>query len=100
MSEINESRVPVRLTVTGILEDLSKGLTRPEIRTKYRLSAGDMTALFQHPSLKGRKPSKVAGFILVDDTVEQREETIFTTPIVEEVEEERVSSDMSEQSLY
>lgn len=69
MSEINVNRAPVKLTVTGILADLSQGLTRPEIRSKYALSAGDMTSLFQHPSLKGRKPAKLPGFILTDDTV-------------------------------
>jgi hypothetical protein len=72
-----------RISIKAVLEDLHNGLTRfPEgtdyneavgcIQTKYSLDKNQVTEIFKHPKLKGRKTRKVKDpeFILVDDTEE------------------------------
>jgi hypothetical protein len=70
------------VTVSGILADLENGLTRtttsknykPEIgciQDKYELNEFNMSKLFKHPKLKGKKTKvnrKEITFDLVDDT--------------------------------
>ena len=57
MSNLEGAAAPqqVQLTTSMILEDLENGLTRPMIQTKYGLSGKDLTELFKHPKLKGKK---------------------------------------------
>ena len=88
MSE--NQKQPVRLTVKQILSDLDSGLTRAEIGTKYGLTGADVTRLFKHPDLKGKKTKTPPGFIIVDeyeeyddtaqaDTIDTQEETVETS---------------------
>ena len=59
------------LTVSQILNDLDNGLGRPEIAKKYGLKPGEVKVMFEHPSLKGRRPKRATTavtFTLVDDT--------------------------------
>lgn len=63
------SNTPIKLTVQQILKDLQEGQTRPEIQKKYGLTVTDLTELFKHEKLKGKKTLKkrVPGFILTDE---------------------------------
>ena len=66
----------VKLTVSGILQDLSDGLDKKGIREKYGLSATDVKRLFENPKLKGRRVRKAAAFELTDDTGEVEEKVV------------------------
>jgi len=69
---VETNNTPQRITVTMILEDLENGIGRTEIREKYNLQAWEVTQMFQHPALKGKKAKKVKklSFDFVDDTVD------------------------------
>jgi hypothetical protein len=86
MSEVNAVPAKVQLTVSGILNDLNEGLTRDGIRSKYALTAKDVTDLFKHPKLKGKKTKPAPGFSLTDDTPDEVvEEVVATTEVVEPI---------------
>lgn len=72
---------PIKITVSGILEDLKNGYTRTtgekhylgdgkSIQEKYGLNKSQVTELFTHEKLKGKKTItiKAPAFILEDDT--------------------------------
>jgi hypothetical protein len=68
MSDVSGGVQKTQLTVSGILNDLNEGLSRPNIQAKYNLSGKDMKDLFAHPKLKGRKTKPAPSFVLTDDT--------------------------------
>jgi hypothetical protein len=59
----------VKLTITGVLQDLQNGLDRKQIAKKYGLNKANATKLFQHEKLLNRKVIRplVEQFELVDD---------------------------------
>lgn len=61
---------PETITVSMIIEDLESGTDRAGIQTKYGLKTWEVTEMFKHPKLKGRKAKKVRklSFNFVDDT--------------------------------
>jgi len=76
---------PSTITVTMILEDLDNGIDRPGIQEQYGLQKWEVTQMFQHPSLKGKKAKKVRklSFNFVDDTAPDPNQTsidVETTP--------------------
>ena len=68
---------PSTITVTMILEDLDNGIDRPGIQEKYGLQKWEVTQMFQHPALKGKKAKKVRklSFNFVDDTAPDPNQT-------------------------
>ncbi|MCK4521791.1 MAG: hypothetical protein KAU20_04405 [Nanoarchaeota archaeon] len=98
MSELENGGAPqkTQLTVSGILNDLNEGLSRPNIQAKYNLSGKDMKDLFSHPKLKGRKTKPAPSFVLTDDTPD--EEVAAAIEVVEEVTEEVISGETVETS--
>ena len=65
-----KNETPSTITVSMILEDLDNGIDRPGIQEKYGLEKWEVTQMFQHPALKGKKARKVRklSFNFVDDT--------------------------------
>ena len=65
-----QTQTPQRITISMILEDLENGTDRNGIREKYNLEAWEVTQMFKHPALKGKKAKKVRklSFDFVDDT--------------------------------
>ena len=65
-----KAETPETITVSMILEDLENGTDRSGIQTKYGLKTWEVTEMFKHPALKGRKAKKVRklSFNFVDDT--------------------------------
>lgn len=65
-----QAETPQTITVSMILEDLDSGTDRSGIQTKYGLKSWEVTEMFKHPKLKGRKAKKVRklSFDFVDDT--------------------------------
>ena len=63
-------QTPERITTTMILNDLDNGIDRTGIQEKYGLEKWEVTQMFQHPTLKGKKAKKVRklSFEFVDDT--------------------------------
>ncbi len=64
------SNETIKLTVSGIINDLNNGLDREKIATKYGLTKQEVNEVFKHPKLQGlrvkRKPA--VRFVLEDDT--------------------------------
>lgn len=58
-----------QVTVSGILKMLDEGKTRDVIATELGLTKAQIRAVFQHPSLKGKKVriNHLAGIQIVDD---------------------------------
>lgn len=65
-----KNETPNTITVSMILEDLDNGIDRPGIQEKYGLEKWEVTQMFQHPALKGKKARKIRklSFNFVDDT--------------------------------
>jgi len=74
------------VSIQEILNDLENGLTRKpssigyepligSISEKYGLDNNQLTILFNHPQLKGKKTKKQSSLIIVD-TIEEKEERI------------------------
>lgn len=81
----------MQLKISEILNDLTNGQTRQQIKEKYNLSTGQLKSVFSHPQLKGRKTKKVEQPVdLLDDVTPTLEPKLTTQVIVntpvEEVE--------------
>jgi len=55
----NTNVTPETITTTMILEDLNNGVDRNGIKEKYDLETWEVTQMFQHPALKGKKAKKI-----------------------------------------
>ena len=76
---------PETITVSMILEDLESGIDRTGIQTKYNLEKWEVTQMFQHPTLKGKKAKKVKklSFNFVDDTTPDPNQTSIPVETLE-----------------
>lgn len=77
-----------QIKVSEVLGMLEEGKTRDEIKTHYELSHTEMTVLFKHPKLKGRRTHKKLPFVIIDDT----EETEDLGSITQEVSSEEIEN--------
>ena len=86
-----EKKSKTDITISGILEDLENGLSREQIGEKYSIQGWEVTALFKHPKLQGKRAKKKRelSFNIVDDT-----ETM-TDPAAEQITE-AVSDNIAE----
>jgi len=86
---------PAKITTTMIIEDLENGISRDGIKEKYSLDTWEVTQMFQHPSLKGKKTRKVRklSFEFVDDTPDPNQTAID----IDEVEFEADESSFEEE---
>ena len=66
----NTNVTPTKITVNMILKDLSDGITKKGMCTKYNVKKWEMDEVFKHSKLKGKRPAyvKVLSFKFVDDT--------------------------------
>ena len=69
----NTNVTPETITTTMILEDLNNVVDRTGIKEKYDLETWEVTQMFQHPALKGKKAKKIRklSFNFVDDTPQE-----------------------------
>ncbi len=83
--EVKAQPTPPTITVSQIIADLEAGIDREGIAIKYSITKKEVGIMFQHPSLKGKRPkkAKVLSFTLVDDTA---------TPEIKETEAEATVS--------
>jgi len=72
-----KNETPNTITVSMILEDLDNGIDRTGIQEKYGLEKWEVTQMFQHPTLKGKKARKIRklSFNFVDDTADDPNQT-------------------------
>ena len=91
--QVVKQETPTRITTTMILEDLENGISRDGIKEKYGLETWEVTQMFQHPTLKGKKAKKIRklSFEFVDDTTDPAQTAI-------PMSEEEVFTDLDEQS--
>ena len=92
--EVKAQPTPPTITIYQILADLDAGIDRDGIAIKYSITKKEVGIMFQHPSLKGKRPkkAKVLSFTLVDDTTPEVAEsmaqsTVASTDLIEEKEE-------------
>lgn len=81
------------LTVSQILKDLDNGLGRPDIAKKYGLKPAEVKVMFEHPTLRGRRPKRATTkvtFTLVDD-VNQSNLNQTSIPMEEDESEQTIS---------
>tara|TARA_R100001463_G_scaffold60856_1_gene113492 strand:- start:38 stop:427 length:390 start_codon:yes stop_codon:yes gene_type:complete len=83
-----KNETPNTITVSMILEDLDNGIDRTAIQEKYGLEKWEVTQMFQHPALKGKKARKIRklSFNFVDDTAADPNQTsipVETAPDVD-----------------
>ena len=73
---------PQTITMSMIIEDLDNGIDREGIRTKYNLAKWEVSEMFKHPSLKGKKAKKkkALSFNFVDDTQTDSNQTSIPMP--------------------
>ena len=66
-----EAIKPQTITTSMILDDLDSGVGRDGIKEKYNLEGWEVTQMFKHPALKGKKAKKVRklSFDFIDDTI-------------------------------
>ena len=85
-----KQETPARITTTMILNDLENGIDRIGIQEKYGLEKWEVTQMFQHPTLKGKKAKKVRklSFEFVDDSAAQVDSNQMSIEDVEEAKEE------------
>ena len=57
-TETTTMETPQTITTSMILADLENGIDRPGIKAKYNLEGWELTEMFKHPVLKGKKASK------------------------------------------
>tara|TARA_R110002051_G_scaffold313387_1_gene389444 strand:+ start:583 stop:930 length:348 start_codon:yes stop_codon:yes gene_type:complete len=95
--EVVKQETPAKITTTMIIEDLENGISRNGIKEKYSLETWEVTQMFQHPKLKGKKTKKVRklSFEFVDDTVPNPNQTDLET-IIEQVEQEEALTSFEE----
>ena len=64
------STTPQTITTSMIIDDLDNGIDRDGIRLKYNLEKWEVTEMFKHPTLKGKKVKKAKklSFQFLDDT--------------------------------
>ncbi len=57
-TEVKAQATPPTITVSQILADLDAGIDRDGIAIKYSITKKEVGIMFQHPSLKGKRPKK------------------------------------------
>ena len=84
-----KNKTPNTITVSMILEDLDNGIDRTGIQEKYGLEKWEVTQMFQHPALKGKKARKVLklSFNFVDDTAADPNQTTIPMPDGSQIDE-------------
>tara|TARA_R110000824_G_scaffold154479_2_gene326590 strand:- start:2008 stop:2484 length:477 start_codon:yes stop_codon:yes gene_type:complete len=74
MIEMNKKQeageTPVKISVMQIDQDLKNGVSKSDMAVKYDIKPWEVDRMFEHPFLKGRRPSKrkPLSFEFVDDT--------------------------------
>ena len=84
-----KNETPNTITVSMILEDLDNGIDRTGIQEKYGLEKWEVTQMFQHPALKGKKARKIRklSFHFVDDTAADPNQTTIPMPDGSQIDE-------------
>jgi hypothetical protein len=84
------SNETIKLTVSGIINDLTNGLDREKIATKYGLTKQEVNEVFKHPKLQGLRVKRKAAvrFVLEDDTTTEPVNTQITDSVTMELQSE------------
>ena len=84
-----KNKTPNTITVSMILEDLDNGIDRTGIQEKYGLEKWEVTQMFQHPTLMGKKARKIRklSFNFVDDTAADPNQTTIPMPDGSQIDE-------------
>ena len=84
-----KNKTPNTITVSMILEDLDNGIDRTGIQEKYGLEKWEVTQMFQHQTLKGKKARKIRklSFNFVDDTAADPNQTTIPMPDGSQIDE-------------
>lgn len=86
------------IKVSEVVALLDAGKSREEIGTELGLTRAEVTALFKHPSLKGKKAKKQLDFVVVDDTSDVALETQEEAEIPTEEPQRELQDSFQEES--
>ena len=101
-ASVESQPTPQTITTTMILADLENGTDRPGIKAKYSLEAWELTEMFKHPVLKGKKASRKRkmSFTFVDDSVTTPNVTpVSQTDLEEVIDEVEIEQYNDEQTM-
>ena len=95
----------MQIKISEILNDLTNGQTRQQIKEKYNLSTAQLKSVFAHPLLKGRKTKKVEQPIdLVDDISTQDTRPAYAIvepqPVAETIRPALVDNTNDDEDLF
>jgi len=92
-----EAAKPQKITTTMIIDDLENGVSRDGIKEKYNLQGWEVTQMFKHPALKGKKAKKVRklSFDFIDDTINPNQ-----LDIEDQIKEETSSTSFDPRDVY
>ena len=77
---------PAQITVSMIDQDLKNGVNKTEMSVKYGIKSWEVDRMFEHPDLKGRRPSKrkPLSFEFVDDTIKDTSDPNLNNRVAKE----------------
>tara|TARA_B110000858_G_scaffold196763_1_gene256373 strand:+ start:281 stop:862 length:582 start_codon:yes stop_codon:yes gene_type:complete len=77
---------PAQITVSMIDQDLKNGVNKTEMSVKYGIKPWEVDRMFEHPDLKGRRPSKrkPLSFEFVDDTIKDTSDPNLNNRVAKE----------------
>ena len=90
MIEMNKKQeageTPAQITVSMIDQDLKNGVNKTEMSVKYGIKPWEVDRMFEHPDLKGRRPSKrkPLSFEFVDDTIKDTSDPNLNNRVAKE----------------
>ena len=92
-----EATKPQRITTTMIIDDLENGVSRDGIKEKYNLQGWEVTQMFKHPALKGKKAKKIRklSFDFIDDTINPNQ-----LDLEDQIKEETNSASFDPRDVY
>ena len=92
-----EAAKPQRITTTMIIDDLENGVSRDGIKEKYNLQGWEVTQMFKHPALKGKKAKKIRklSFDFIDDTINPNQ-----LDLEDQIKEETNSTSFDPRDVY
>jgi len=71
--DVEPGETPESISISMIDQDLKNGVSKSDMAIKYNIKPWEVDRMFEHPLLKGRRPSKKRplSFTFVDDMSEQ-----------------------------
>jgi len=83
---VEPGETPAVISVSMIDQDLKNGVSKSDMAIKYNIKPWEVDRMFEHPDLKGRRPSKrkPLSFEFVDDTIKDTSDPNLNNRVAKE----------------